>query len=176
MRPVSYALLVTLLAGTASAATAHAQTTARALIQPTTDDSPVSGQVTLTDTPEGLEIIADISGAAPGLHGLHIHQFGVCDDAGAAAGGHYNPDHTTHGFAPKDGFEHAHPGDLGNITIGDNSLGHLEITVPGLSLVTGDYAIAGRAIVLHAQADDFGQPTGNAGGRIGCGPIVITGE
>ncbi len=150
--------------------------TGQALIEPTTDDSPVSGQITFTDTPEGLAITADVSGAAPGLHGLHIHQFGRCDDGGKAAGGHYNPDQAPHGFAPKDGFAHAHPGDLGNIVINENSIGHLELTVPGLTLLEGEYAIAGRAVVLHEKADDFGQPTGNAGGRIGCGPIIITSE
>jgi hypothetical protein len=28
-------------------------------------------------------------------------------------------------------------------------------------------------VVLHEKADDFGQPTGNAGGRIGCGTIQL---
>jgi Cu-Zn family superoxide dismutase len=36
--------------------------------------------------------------------------------------------------------------------------------------------VAGRAFVLHEKADDFGQPVGNAGSRIGCGPIVLTGK
>ena len=171
MQTFRMAMLLTLIA----AAPAAAQT-GQAMLQPTTDDSPVSGQAVFTETPEGLDIVVDVSGASPGAHGLHIHQFGRCDDDGKAAGGHYNPDHVTHGFAPKDGFDHAHPGDLGNITVGGNSIGHLELTVPGLSLIAGDYPIAGRAVVLHEKADDFGQPTGNAGGRIGCGPIVITGE
>jgi Cu-Zn family superoxide dismutase len=30
----------------------------------------------------------------------------------------------------------------------------------------------GKSIIIHADADDFtSQPTGNAGGRIGCGVI-----
>ena len=163
-------LMTLMLAGSAAAQTGQA------MLQPTTDDSPVSGQVVFTETPEGLDIVVDVSGVSPGAHGLHIHQFGRCDDGGKAAGGHYNPDNAPHGFAPKDSFEHAHPGDLGNITIGDNGIGHLELTVPGLSLIEGDYPVAGRAVVLHEKADDFGQPTGNAGGRIGCGSIVITNE
>ena len=171
MHTFKCAVLITLVAATP----AFAQT-GQAILQPTTDDSPVSGQATFTDTPEGLDIVVDVSGASPGVHGLHIHQFGRCDDGGNAAGGHYNPDQVPHGFAPKDGFDHAHPGDLGNITVNASGIGHLELTVPGLTLIEGDYPIAGRGLVLHEKADDFGQPTGNAGGRLGCGPIVITSE
>jgi Cu-Zn family superoxide dismutase len=29
-------------------------------------------------------------------------------------------------------------------------------------------------VILHEKEDDFGQPTGNAGGRIGCGVIHST--
>ena len=36
------------------------------------------------------------------------------------------------------------------------------------------HAVAGRAFILHEKQDDFGQPTGNAGGRIGCGKIDTT--
>jgi Cu-Zn family superoxide dismutase len=32
-------------------------------------------------------------------------------------------------------------------------------------------SFVGRAIIVHAKKDDGGQPTGNAGGRIGCGVI-----
>jgi Cu-Zn family superoxide dismutase len=36
--------------------------------------------------------------------------------------------------------------------------------------------VGGRAIILHEKMDDFSQPTGNAGGRIGCGTIIVTGN
>ncbi|MBI3291414.1 MAG: superoxide dismutase family protein, partial [Elusimicrobia bacterium] len=44
------------------------------------------------------------------------------------------------------------------------------------SLSGSKYAVGGRAVIVHEKADDFGQPVGNAGGRIGCGLIVITGR
>ena len=150
--------------------------TATATLAATQDGSAVSGTATLTDTPEGLRVAVQVRGAAPGQHGLHIHQYGGCADAGNAAGGHFNPDNVTHGFLPHDGLTKAHPGDVGNIDVGSDGAGQLNVVLPGVSLTGGRYSVAGRAIILHEKPDDFGQPTGNAGGRIGCGPILVTQE
>lgn len=135
-----------------------------------------SGTATLTDTPQGLHVVVHVTKGSPGRHGLHIHQYGSCGDEGKAAGGHYNPDGVKHGFLPTDGLTGAHAGDLGNIEVSTDGTGTLDLTLQGLRLSGGKYTAGGRAIVLHEKADDFGQPTGNAGGRIGCGPIVIVGE
>ena len=148
--------------------------TGRAVIQGTSEGSSVSGMATLTDTAEGLTVSIHVTGVSPGQHGWHIHQFGGCGDGGNAAGGHYNPEGVQHGFLPKDGFTKAHAGDFGNIDVGPDGTGSLELTLPGLSLSGGTYSVGGRAIILHEKTDDFGQPTGNAGGRIGCGTIVLT--
>jgi len=40
--------------------------------------------------------------------------------------------------------------------------------------VMGKNAVIGRGIVIHAKPDDGGQPTGNAGDRIGVGVIGVT--
>jgi Cu-Zn family superoxide dismutase len=148
--------------------------TGRAVIQGISEGSSVSGTATLADTPEGLMVSIRVAGVAPGQHGWHIHEFGGCGDGGNAAGGHYNPAGVPHGFLPKDGLAKAHPGDLGNIEVGPDGSGALTVTLPGVMLQSGTYNVAGRAIILHEKMDDFGQPTGNAGGRIGCGPILIT--
>jgi Cu-Zn family superoxide dismutase len=65
---------------------------------------------------------------------------------------------------------------MGNITASANGEATLEATLHDVTLSGGKNAIGGRAIILHEKADDFSQPTGNAGGRIGCGTIVITGN
>lgn len=150
--------------------------TGRATIKGTSPDSTVSGEVLLGDTEEGLTISVVISDAPEGTHGFHIHQFGSCDDGGKAAGGHYNPDQAKHGDLLKDGHAGAHAGDLGNISIAANRNGSLQKVLPNLTLSSGPYSVAGRAVILHADEDDYGQPTGNAGSRIGCGTIIITGN
>lgn len=145
---------------------------AEAVILGTTAESAtVIGDVRFYETGEGLKIEAGVAGAPPGQHGFHIHENGSCEEGGTAAGGHFNPDNVEHGLLVQDGFDNAHAGDLGNIEITDSGEGMLEVTVPGLTLNDGKYAIADRAVIVHAQPDDFGQPTGNAGGRIGCGII-----
>ena len=148
----------------------------KAVIQGTAEGSKVSGTAALEDTSEGLKVAVRVANVSPGKHGLHIHEFGSCRDSGNSAGGHYNPDQVKHGFLPTDGLGGAHTGDLGNIEVGADGTGTLELTIKDVRLSSGKYAVGGRAIVLHEKADDFGQPTGNAGSRIGCGPIVITGK
>ncbi|HAM41378.1 MAG TPA: superoxide dismutase family protein [Candidatus Omnitrophica bacterium] len=149
---------------------------ATAVIAGTEDGSSVTGTAIFGDTPDGLHVVIQVSGVSPGQHGFHIHQYGRCEDAGKAAGGHYNPEGVKHGLLPTDGFTQAHAGDFGNIDIRGDGAGTLELILPGLRVSGGDYTVGGRAVVLHEQVDDFGQPTGNAGGRIGCGVIAITGE
>jgi len=145
--------------------------TGSAIIQATSEGSSVRGNVFLTETAEGLKVTASFQNAPPGKHGFHIHENGACGDSGKEAGGHYNPEGAPHGLLSKDGFEHAHAGDLGNVEIASDGTGTHEAFLPGLTLTAGKYPVAGKAFILHEKEDDFGQPTGNAGGRIGCGVI-----
>ena len=161
------------VAGFALASTAARAETGRAVIQATADGSQVTGSAILTDTSDGLTVSIQVANIPPGKHGLHIHQYGLCEDHGNAVGGHFNPDGVPHGLLLTDGFAHAHAGDLGDIEIGPDGTGSLSLVLPGLTVSGGKYGVAGRAIILHEKVDDFGQPTGNAGGRIGCGSILI---
>ena len=131
------------------------------------------GVILLEDTGVGLKMSAQISKASPGKHGFHIHEFGSCADMGKAAGGHFNPNSVPHGDLITDGLFQAHSGDLGNFEIGSDGTGTLELTLPGLTISGGSYAVAGRAFILHTKPDDFGQPTGNAGSRVACGTIIV---
>lgn len=63
------------------------------------------------------------------------------------------------------------PSVVWSIEIATNGHGTLEKILPGLTLKKEKYGVMGRSVILHEKEDDFGQPTGNAGGRIGCGII-----
>ena len=150
--------------------------TAKAVIKGTVPGSIVVGEVTLTEKDNGLSVQAIAVNLTPGKHGLHIHENGSCDDAGKAAGGHFNPDKVMHGYMPKDGMEHAHPGDMGNIEADAQGRAALMVFLPGVTLAEGKYAVAGKSVIVHEKEDDLSQPTGNAGGRVGCGVITLVQE
>ncbi len=147
---------------------------AKAEIKGTTPESLVTGLAAFEDTDKGLAINVEVSNLTPGAHGFHIHEKGSCEEAGNAAGGHFNPAGVQHGFLPKDGLTAAHAGDFGNIEVGEDGKGNLQLLVPGLTLQGGQYDVAGHAVIVHEKKDDLGQPTGNAGGRIGCGIIEVS--
>ena len=170
-RAMSVSVLAALLLSAGASADAE---TGRAEIRGLGESSTVAGSAVLTEDADGVQVSIQVIGAPEGKHAIHIHQYGRCDDSGNAAGGHFNPDNVPHGFAPQDGLAKAHPGDLGNIEIGADGRGTLNVSLPGVSVSNGKYNVGGRAVVLHEKADDFGQPTGNAGGRIGCGAILLT--
>src|SRR5690242_14030765 len=169
------AILISLCVIACAAGTARAES-GKAVISGTKPGLLVSGTVLLQDAATGLKIDDEFAQAPAGVHAFHIHEFGSCDNEAKDAGSHFNPAGHPHGNALKDGVEKTHAGDLGNITISASGKGELHVIVPGLMLSHGENSVAGRAFVLHEKVDDFSQPAGNAGGRIGCGPIIITGK
>jgi len=171
MKTKEFVLIIAGVVLSGSAAFAAAGT---AILQGTVPDSKVSGQAALTETPEGLKISVTFQNVPPGKHGFHIHENGACGEEGKAAGGHFNPGKVDHGLLSKDGFTHAHAGDFGNVEIGADGTGTFETVETGLTLGAGEHSVAGKAFILHEKEDDFGQPTGNAGGRIACGVIEVT--
>lgn len=133
--------------------------------------SPAHGTATFEDVSTGgVRVHIHIEKATPGKHGLHIHEKGDCSDAEAkAAGGHFNPATMEHA-GPMDAKRHA--GDLGNIEIKADGTGDLDITSDMLTVKAGPNSVVGKAVVFHEKEDDLKtQPTGNAGGRFGCGVV-----
>jgi Cu-Zn family superoxide dismutase len=117
-----------------------------------------------------VDVVA--SGLSPGEHGVHVHENGECGPTlgpgwltpGGAAGGHFNPDNRSH---PD------HAGDLGNLVVGQDGRGTATFTTERLSLTQGSQfnVLDGRSVIVHAQRDDGGGESGNAGARELCGVI-----
>ncbi len=132
--------------------------------------SKLKGTAKFEATSGGVQVTIDVTGAPPGKHGAHIHQNADCSAKdGKSAGDHFNPEAHEHGLPPT---EHRHLGDLGNLEVGKDGKGHLEITIAGANLTPGDkMSFLDRGIIIHEKVDNGGQPSGNAGNRIGCGEI-----
>lgn len=135
----------------------------------------VSGKLTLMPMAGGVHITGEIGGFRAGSsHGFHIHEKGDCSAPDASsAGGHFNPSAQPHGRAMQ-GAHHA--GDSDNLLADAKGVAKVDAHIAGVSLGGGRANdIAGRAVVVHAAADDYtSQPAGNAGARVACGVINVT--
>lgn len=144
---------------------------ANATIDPTSGNE-VTGTAVFTQSGDTITLTIEIQNAEPGLHAVHIHENGDCSAPdGTSAGGHWNPTNTAHG---KWGEGEFHLGDIGNIVVGEDGSGTIELTTDLWEIGTGSILdVVGKGIIVHAGADDFtSQPSGAAGARIGCGAIV----
>jgi superoxide dismutase, Cu-Zn family len=150
------------------------------------------GTVTFDEADEGTEVSVDVTGLPPGFHGFHVHAIGVCEPDSAnpsdpsmtgdflSAGGHIGAGESGHG---------EHPGDLPTLYVAGSGTGSLTTITDALSLadLTDD---DGSAVMVHASRDNYanvperyapGGPdemtlnTGDAGGRIACGPVETSG-
>jgi superoxide dismutase, Cu-Zn family len=134
------------------------------------DGAPVGSAKLVEDGRGRVHVNVHVQGMTPGRHGIHVHNVGSCVSAAttfSGAGGHHNPGGVTHG---------SHAGDLPNLTVNGEGVGHLNARVEGFTLsggTTSAFDADGSALVVHAAEDDLvTDPTGNSGGRIACGVIV----
>lgn len=144
---------------------------ATATLEPT-EGNEATGQVTFTEEPGGIRVVAQVDELPNTSHGFHIHENGDCSAPDASsAGGHFNPTDTPHG-APDDPAEERHVGDLGNIEAQDG-IGQYD-RVDDVLTFDGQSSIADKAVVVHMGSDDLeSQPSGDAGDRIACGVIEM---
>ncbi|WP_448618964.1 superoxide dismutase family protein [Geodermatophilus sp. URMC 65] len=146
------------------------------------------GVATLTEVDGGTQVDVRVTGLPPGFHGLHVHAVGLCEPDSPSpadpsmsgdflsAGGHIGAGAVDHG-------EHA--GDLPVLYVTEGGAGTLTAVTDTLTrdqLTDED----GSAVMVHAGRDNYahvperyapGGPdemtrnTGDAGGRIACGPV-----
>ena len=177
MRLLSIALVLALAACggddesvDAGPADAAAAASANVTIAPSTGQT-ITGNATFTVAAGAVSVTLTVASATAGLHGVHIHATGDCGNDGMNAGDHWNPDAMDHGMP---GMSPSHLGDMGNMTVAADGTGTLTISKPLWKIgdgSTGD--VVGKALIVHEVDDDFGQPLGNAGARVGCGVITL---
>lgn len=145
---------------------------AQATLTGTYTDTALSGTAMFDQMKDKVKMVLTITvpSKANQSVAVHIHEHGECGDMGKDAHGHWNPSNQQHG---KWGSESFHAGDIGNVKLDAEGKGSIELET-NLWSIGGDSTtnILNRAIIIHGGVDDFvTQPTGNAGGRIGCGVI-----
>jgi len=146
-------------------------TRATATIYPTKGNQ-VSGTLMFDKVADAVHIHGTITGLEPNsTHAMHIHDFGdQSSDDGTAAGSHYNPEAHPHADVTA---TTRHAGDLGNIKADGTGKATVDLTVNNITLADMKNPVIGRGVVIHAKVDDFSQPVGNAGARLGVGVIGI---
>ena len=136
-------------------------------------DGQASGKAELTAMAAGGVLIKmEVSGLpANQWVAFHVHETGSCDHATGhkSAGGHFNPGSKEHGYESSKG---PHAGDMPNQYVDVNGVLRAEIFNHMISLDDGETGIKGRALMVHAKADDYqSQPSGEAGDRLACAVI-----
>ncbi|HYR11065.1 MAG TPA: superoxide dismutase family protein, partial [Longimicrobium sp.] len=115
------------------------------------------GTALLTPATEGVQVVLSSSRLPAGVHGVHIHQTGLCDAPDfTTAGGHFNPTSRQHGTQNPAG---PHAGDLPNLTVDANERGTLNGVAMGVTLEgSGANSLrkaGGTSLIVHATADDY---------------------
>ena len=132
------------------------------------------GTATLIETPTGGVLVRlELSAAPAGEHALHVHETGSCEPTFAAAGDHYTPEESQHGFLSEQGH---HAGDLPNLHVPESGRLEVELVASDLALSPSESHTVfdgdGSALIMHEGPDDYtSQPSGAAGTEVACGVI-----
>jgi len=172
MKPIIAATAVAILLAACQTTPPPEPLKASALLKPTKGNK-TFGEATFEEEGDKVRVVIFVQGLKPGQeHGLHIHEKGDCSAPDAmSAGGHFNPQGKPHG---QPGSAEHHAGDLPALKADKSGRAHVQVDVSDITLKPGPTSIIGRAVVVHADPDDYKtQPTGNSGARIACGVIAL---
>lgn len=164
---------IALIASTLLSAGAFAQEQAGRTASFVDAEGQANGSAELTAAAAGGVLIRlEVTGLPAGEWvAFHIHETGQCDAATGhdSAGGHFNPGSREHGFQSAQG---PHAGDMPNQHVGADGAVRAEVYNPFVTLDEGETGIVGRALMIHADPDDYeSQPSGDAGDRLACAVI-----
>ncbi|GGD06382.1 superoxide dismutase family protein [Pontibacillus salipaludis] len=133
------------------------------------------GTAKLSEENDSVAIKLSLTGLTPGLHGIHVHEYPVCEGPDfKSAGNHLNPDNKEHGAMNPKG---THLGDMPNVEADSSGKVNAELAVQGATLMDGKMSLLkdeGTSLVIHEGVDDgLTQPAGDAGDRVACGVIQL---
>jgi Cu-Zn family superoxide dismutase len=127
------------------------------------------GTVQISQTKYGLLFTPDLRGLTPGIHGFHIHENPSCDNNGAAAGGHLDPEKTGKHLGPYN--DKGHLGDLPALYVNSDGTASTPVLVPRIL----DLAkVKQRSLMIHGGGDNYSDEPAKLGGggmRMVCGVI-----
>ena len=137
------------------------------------------GTVTFRQAASGVLIMAEVQGLAPGGHAFIIHETGSCTPHFSAAGDHFNPGDTEHGFVhsswKRGESGQGHGGDLPNIYAASDGSARADFFTSGITLEMGPghsvFDDDGSAIIVHENPDAYGEEESDTGIRLACGVI-----
>ena len=167
----SFSLLVATVTACATTQTSDTGGAATAAVR---DGNGTSlGVLRLESLAGGVRLSGQLTGLAPGAHGIHLHAVGRCDAPDfSSAGGHFNPRNAKHGLVNPEG---PHAGDMPAVAADGNGRAVVDHTTTLVTLANGAATVFdadGTAVVVHAASDDQRtDPSGNSGSRIACGVI-----
>jgi Cu-Zn family superoxide dismutase len=129
------------------------------------------GSVAAKDGKAGLELTPNLRDLPAGQHGFHVHENANCGpgekdgkvQAGLAAGSHFDPEKTGKHLGPTGT---GHLGDLPPLSVAEDGTAKATVTAPRLHAKD----LKGRALVIHAEPDNFADKPGGA--RIACGTVA----
>jgi Cu-Zn family superoxide dismutase len=115
------------------------------------------GTLALRAHADGLLAVPLLQGLEPGPHAMHVHTEGSCDPAqadgetraGAAAGGHYDPEGTGRYRGP---YAEGARGDLPNLVVEADGTATIPVLAPRADLDE----VRGRSVMIHQGADRYG--------------------
>ncbi len=133
------------------------------------------GTLKVKDGKGGMMVTPRLAGLTPGPHGFHIHENPSCQPKeqdgkmvpGLAAGGHYDPAKAARHEGP---WGHGHLGDLPALAVNGDGTASDTVVAPQMKVAD----LKGRAVVIHAGADNYAdqpKPLGGGGGRVACGVV-----
>lgn len=133
--------------------------------------NPAWGSVSFVESGGMVVVRADVRGLPSAAQfGFHVHEKGDCSAADfTSAGGHFNPGAKPHSHYGK---PERHAGDMPNLRSDAEGNATYSFETPLLTVRPGPNSVVGKAVVIHANPDDYAsQPAGNSGPRIACGLI-----